>query len=127
MPKARHMGHAPTEPFEELMAKAQDALRVGDLPAAERLFGQATVVKPASGPAWFGKGRAFALQDEWEKALRCFSIATKFDPTFGNAWAGLADSHLHLGEKEKALAALRKAEELRANDPRMAEIKAALG
>ena len=121
------MGHAPTEPFEDLMAKAQDALRAGDLPTAERLFGQATVVKPASPVAWYGKGRAFSRQEEWEKALRCFSIATKFDPRFGNAWAGLAASHLHLGDKDKAREALRKADELQADDAMVGEVKAALG
>lgn len=126
MPSARHAGHPPTEPFDDIMTKAQAALDAGDLAAAERLFGQATVVKPASGPAWYGKGQAFSRQEEWEKALRCFSIATKFEPNHGNAWVGLAASHLHLGDNAKAREALAKAEEHGADHPRVAEIKASL-
>src|SRR5690349_11643912 len=126
MPAARHAGKPPTEPFDEIMDKAQAALDGANLHEAERLFGQATVVKPASGSAWYGKGRAFALQDEWEKALRCFSIATKFEPKHGNSWVGLAAAHLHLGEKEKARDALAKAEVLGADGSRVAEIRAAL-
>jgi tetratricopeptide (TPR) repeat protein len=127
MPAARHAGHPPTEPFEALMAAGQAALDAGKFAVAEHQFGQATVVKPASGPAWYGKGRAFSLQEEWEKALRCFSIATKFDPNHGNAWVGLAAAHLHLGDKEKAREALAKGEALGADHPRVAEMKAALG
>lgn len=127
MPEARHAGRPPTEPFDEIMEKAQAALDGGNLHEAERLFGQATVVKPASGPAWYGKGRAFSLQEEWDKALRCFAIATKFEPRHGNAWVGLAAAHLHLDEKDKAREALRKAEELGADHPKMDEIRAALG
>ena len=127
MPHARHSGSPPTEPFEEILPKAQAALDAGDLAEAERLFGQATVLKPASSEAWYGKGRAFSLQEEWDKALRCFSIATKFGPTHGNAWVGLAAAHLHLGDKEKARAALARGLERGADHPRAAEIQAALG
>jgi len=127
MPHARHAGTPPTDPFAVIMNNAQAALDGGDLAEAERLFGQATVVKPASPEAWYGKGRAFSLQEEWDKALRCFSIATKFGPTNGNAWVGLAAAHLHLGDKEKARAALAKATDLGADHPRIEEIRAALG
>jgi tetratricopeptide (TPR) repeat protein len=127
MPAARHAGRPPTEPFDEIMAKGQVALDAGNFSEAERLFGQATVVKPASGPAWYGKGQAFSRQEEWEKALRCFSIATKFEPNHGNSWVGLAAAHLHLGDKEKAREALAKGEALGADHPRLAEIKAAVG
>jgi tetratricopeptide (TPR) repeat protein len=126
MVKARHKGAPPTEPFEAILAKAEEALARGDLHLAERLYGQATVAKPASPEAWYGKGRVFSLQEEWEKALRCFSIATKFGPKFGNAWAGLAAAHLHLGDKDRARAALAKASELGADHPRIAEIKESL-
>lgn len=126
MPHARHKGVPPTEPFEELMQKAKEALDKGDLPEAERLFGQATVVKPAAAEAWYGKGRAFSLQDEWEKALRCFAIATKFAPKSTDAWVGLAAAHLHLDDKVKAREALAKAESLGADHPKVDEIKAAL-
>jgi tetratricopeptide (TPR) repeat protein len=126
MPAAKHAGRPPTEPFEEIMTKAEAALEAGNLNEAERLFGQATVVKPASGAAWYGKGRAFSLQEEWEKALRCFAIATKFDPKHGNSWVGLAAVYLHLGEKDKAREALGKGEELGADHSRIAEIRAAL-
>lgn len=126
MPKARHAGHPPTEPFDALMEKGQSALDAGNVPEAERLFGQATVVRPASPEAWYGKGRAFSLQEEWEKALRCFAIATKFGPEFGNAWVGLAASHLHLGQRSEAAAALAKGEALGADDPQRDEIRAAL-
>jgi len=81
----KHKGAPPTAPFEEIMVKAQQALDANDLDMAQRLFGQATVVKPASPTAWYGKGRAFSLQEAWDKALRCFAIATKFDPKFANA------------------------------------------
>ena len=127
MPQARHKGAPPTEPFDEIMLKAQDALDRGDLPLAEKHFGQATVVRPASPEAWYGKGRAFSLQEEWEKALRCFSIATKFAPKFGNAWAGPAAAHLHMDEKEKARAALVQAEALGADAAAMREVKDVLG
>jgi tetratricopeptide (TPR) repeat protein len=127
MPAARHAGRPPTEPFDEIMAKAGEALEAGQLAVAEKLYGQATVVKPASGPAWYGKGRAFSLQEEWEKALRCFSIATKFEPQHGNSWVGLAAAHLHMGDKEKAREALVKGESLGADHPKVAEIKTALG
>jgi tetratricopeptide (TPR) repeat protein len=126
MVKARHKGSPPTESLEDLMAKGQEALERGDLQAAERHFGQATVVRPSSPEAWYGKGRAFSLQEEWEKALRCFSIATKFNPEFGNAWAGLAACHLHLDDKEKAREALLKAQENGADPPRLLEIRNAL-
>jgi Flp pilus assembly protein TadD len=126
MPQARHAGRPPTEPFEELMAKAQGALEAGANAEAERLFGQATVLKPASGAAWHGKGEAFARQDEWEKALRCFSIATKFEPHNGNAWAGLAASHLRLGDKPKAAEALAKADANGADGPAVAKLRAEL-
>jgi tetratricopeptide (TPR) repeat protein len=126
MPAAKHAGRPPTEPFEDIMTKAQAALDAGGLNEAERLFGQATVVKPASGAAWYGKGRAFSLQEEWEKALRCFAIATKFEPNHGNSWVGLAAAQAHLGEKDKAREALAKAEQLGADHPRIAEVRAAL-
>lgn len=126
MPKARHAGRPPTETFDALMEKGESALDAGNLSEAERLFGQATVVRPASPPAWYGKGRAFSLQEEWEKALRCFAIATKFDPKFGNAWVGLASAQLHLGDKAKAREALAKGESLGADHPRMDDIRAAL-
>jgi tetratricopeptide (TPR) repeat protein len=126
LPKPRHKGAPPTEPFEALLRGAQTALDRGDLQEAERLFGQATVAKPASAEAWYGKGRAFALQEEWEKALRCFSIATKFAPTHGNSWAGLAASYLHTGDKARAREALAKAESLGADHPMLPEIRAAL-
>jgi tetratricopeptide (TPR) repeat protein len=76
----KHKGTPPTEPFEEIMEKAAAALRAGDSVQAERLYGQATVVKPASAAAWHGKGQAFFAQSAWDKALRCLSIAVKFDP-----------------------------------------------
>ncbi len=126
MPAARHAGHPPTEPFEELIRKAEAALDAGNVAEAERLFGQATVVKPASGSAWYGKGQAFSRQEEWDKALRCFAIATKFDPNHGNAWVGLAAAHVHLGDKEKAREALAKGEALGADHPKVAEIQRAL-
>jgi len=126
MVKARHKGAPPTESFEALMAKGQEALDRADLNGAERHFGQATVVKPASPTAWYGKGRAFALQEEWEKALRCFSIATKFDPKFGNAWAGVAACYAHLDDREKAREALARAESLGADHSLLAEIRAGL-
>lgn len=126
MPAAKHAGRPPSEPFEEIIAKAQAALDAGNLNEAERLFGQATVLKPASGAAWNGKGRAFSLQEEWDKALRCFAIATKFEPKHGNSWVGLAAAHLHLGEKEKAREALGRAEQLGADHEELAEIRAAL-
>ena len=122
----KHKGAPPTAPFEEIMVKAQQALDANDLDLAERLFGQATVVKPASPTAWYGKGCAFSIQEAWDKALRCFAIATKFDPKFANAWAGLAACYLHLGEREKVRPALEKAKEFGADPPRLAEIEAAL-
>lgn len=125
--KAKHKGAPPTEPADALIEKGEQALSAGDFSLAEKYFGQATVVKPASAPAWYGKGRAFSLQEEWDKALRCFAIATKFDPKLANAWAGLAAAHLHSGDKDKAREAFAKAQELGADHPRMAEIKAALG
>jgi tetratricopeptide (TPR) repeat protein len=127
MPHARHSGSPPTEPFEEIMVKAQAALEGGDLAEGERLFGQATVLKPASPEAWYGKGRAFSLQEEWDKALRCFSIATKFGPGHADAWVGLAAAHLHLGDREKARTALEKGVALGADHPKVAEIRAELG
>jgi tetratricopeptide (TPR) repeat protein len=126
MPHARHAGAPPTEPFEAIMEKGEAALGGGSLAEAERLFGQATVLKPSSAPAWHGKGRAFALQEEWEKALRCFAIATKFAANDGNAWAGLALAHGKLGERPKAVEALAKAEALGADAARVAEARAAL-
>ena len=127
MPHARHAGRPPQDTFEVLMEKGHAALDAERFAEAERLFGQATQLKPAASPAWYGKGRAFSLQEEWEKALRCFSIATKFDPKHGNSWVGLAAAHLHLGDKAKAADALAKGEALGADHPRVAEIKAALG
>jgi tetratricopeptide (TPR) repeat protein len=124
--KARHKGAPPTDTVETLLAKADEALARGDFNSAERLYGQATVAKPASPEAWYGKGRTFALQEEWDKALRCFSIAVKFSPGFGNAWAGLAAAHLHQGDKEKAREAVEKAKSLNADPARIEEIQAAL-
>jgi len=126
MVKARHKGAPPTETAEAILAKADEALARGDLDAAERLYGQATVAKPSSVEAWYGKGRVFSLQEAWDKALRCFSIATKFGPNHGNGWAGLAAAHLHLGDRSKAREALAKAQSLGADHPKMAEMRAAL-
>lgn len=101
---AKHKGSPPTEPFEEIMGKAQAALAARDFVLAERLFGNATVVKPASAPAWHGKGRAFMAQGAWDKALRCFSIAVKFDPKHADAFAARAEVWHHLGDGAKGRA-----------------------
>lgn len=105
----KHKGAPPTEPFEEIMERAQAALAGGDVALAERLFGNATVVKPASAAAWLGKGRAFTAQGAWDKALRCFSIAVKFDPKNADAFAGRAEAWHHSGERAKAVADLDEA------------------
>lgn len=86
------------------MAKAQAALDAGDALQAQQLFGNATVVKPASAAAWFGKGQAFFAQSAWDKALRCLSIAVKFDPKHAGAWASRAEVWHNLGDEEKAKA-----------------------
>lgn len=100
----KHKGAPPTEPFEEIMAKADAALAAGDPQTAERLYGNATVSKPASAAAWHGKGRAFFAQEAWDKALRCLSIAVKFDPKHAGAWAARAEVWHNLGQDDKAKA-----------------------
>jgi Tfp pilus assembly protein PilF len=109
------------------MAKAQAALDAGDIIAAERLFGNATVVKPASAAAWHGKGRAFFAQKAWEKALRCFSIAVKFDPKHADAWAARARVWSQMGQGEKARADLEALALLDGQHPELARLREELG
>ncbi|HEX9708535.1 MAG TPA: tetratricopeptide repeat protein [Candidatus Thermoplasmatota archaeon] len=116
---AKHKGSPPTEPFGEIMGKAEAALAEGDHVQAERLFGQATVAQPASASAWHGKGRAFVAQKAWDKALRCFSVAVKFDPKHADAFAARAEVWQHLGDAAKARADV---EALAGLDPGHAEL-----
>lgn len=122
----RHKGSPPTEPFDEILKKGQDALDSGDLALAEKYFGQATVAQPASPKAWYGKGRAFTLQEEWDKALRCYAIAVKFDASFFDAWLARAETYMKLEDSEKARADLEKAESLRPNDLKVKDLRTAL-
>ncbi len=123
----KHKGTPPTEPFEEIMEKAAAALAGGDFVQAEKLYGNATVVKPASAVAWHGKGQAFFAQHAWDKALRCLSIAVKFDPKSADTFAARAETWHHLGDDAKARADMEALAGLIADHAELGRLRALIG
>jgi eukaryotic-like serine/threonine-protein kinase len=86
---------------------AQVFLQAGDLPAAERLLGEASRLDPAYAPAWHYLGSVETLRREWEAAERFLRKASELDPGWAHSRATLAGVLRELGRLDDAVAELR--------------------
>ena len=100
-------------PMEKLLSIGKERLGAGDLVAAEKHFGAATVRSPDSAEAQFYLGVALLRQKHYEDAIDCFVLALGYRPEFVDARFQLGLAHLYLGHFDEAIECFRKVIELK--------------
>jgi len=108
--KARVVGPVGTSPsFEQLAARAREALDANDVPEAIRLFGHATKLQPAWSEGWWHLG---TLQFDSQRFTAARDAFTHFVAAerkqAGPGFAMLGLSEFHLKRYPEALAALER-------------------
>ena len=93
---------------DALRARAEDAVREGNLGAAERLLRRALVISKGAGEDLVRLGRVLEAKGALDAAAECFSEATKADPDAALPARALARVSMALGEFETAGACLSR-------------------
>ena len=62
--------------------------------------------------AYYGRGSAYAVRHNWDKAVADFTEAVRIDPEFSGAYHYRALVYKEMGENQKAKADLKRATEL---------------
>ena len=104
---------APTEPLEQLAARAQAAMEADHVPEAIRLYAQATALHPDWAEGWWHLGTLFFDAGKFLEARNAFVHFVSVErrqPGPGFAMLGL--SEFHLKDYAKALAALERGNRL---------------
>ena len=76
-----------------------------DPAAAVQAFQQAIELRPDYADAWYNLGRAFAAQDELERAVEHYRSAIRHDPLLAEAYFNMGNAFDRLGRSNEALAA----------------------
>jgi tetratricopeptide (TPR) repeat protein len=109
--------------IEADLRDAENAIRVGDKPAAIAAYRKAVAADPGNNLLYVRLGLLLKDDGRWPDAVEQFTNAIAAAPTYGDAWRekGIAENKLyHKGKKAPGLAngidALRKAIELNPDD-----------
>jgi Tfp pilus assembly protein PilF len=110
--------------FEELCAKARQAIAEGNPSLARQLYLQALAAKTNSPDANYGVATACFLLDEPESAIFYFKEVLRLDPQRAGAYVNLGAVYSRQGNFDEAVKSLRKAIQI---DPKRAEAYYNLG
>jgi tetratricopeptide (TPR) repeat protein len=104
--------------FEELCARAREAVSTGNYVEARSLYSKAVTTSPESPDAHYGLATCCFMLQDLNSATNHFKEVTRLDPLRATAFINLGALYNRLGQQEEAIATLRKALQL---DPRRAE------
>jgi tetratricopeptide (TPR) repeat protein len=94
--------------FDQLCAKARDAVSAGKYKDAKILYAQAIADQPDSADARYGLATCCFLLGEYEAAIQHFRAVVDRDPTRATAYINLGALYNRLGQQDEAIAHLRK-------------------
>jgi tetratricopeptide (TPR) repeat protein len=98
------------------LSRGSEALRHGDLAAAEAHFRRAAERAPGDAVARYNLGTALGEAGRHEEARAMLAEAARLDPEMADAWLNLASALARLGRLEEAAAALDRVLELAPDD-----------
>ena len=107
-----------TVSFDELFAKAREAVGAGDYDYARSLYSQVVSAAPDSVDGHYGLATSYYMLGDLHSAKRHFEEVTRLDPRRATAFINLGALYNRLGEQDQAIATLRRGLQL---DPRRAE------
>jgi tetratricopeptide (TPR) repeat protein len=107
-----------TVAFDELCARAREAVSTGNYAEARSLYFKAVSTSPESPDAHYGLATCCFMLHDLDSATTHFKEVTRLDPLRATAFVNLGALYNRLGQQDEAIATLRKALQL---DPRRAE------
>ena len=107
---------ASTAERQGALARAEQLLRAGDLPAARRAFDDLARRDPRDADALAGRGRVFAAQGKADPALKDFAAALAAQPDNGVALNARGNLYVALNRPEQAVPDFDAALALNPND-----------
>jgi tetratricopeptide (TPR) repeat protein len=98
---------------DELLDRARQCHRAGDLRQAEQLYRQVVQLQPGSAAAHYGLGHALGEQGQWQPALAHYREALRLQPDSPEVHNDLGVALAALGQHDEAAARLREAVRVR--------------
>lgn len=99
-----------SEENESYLAVLADSLfTLERIEESEETFKKLVDIDPYSSPYWYGLGRCYFLQGNYNKAIDAFDYGIISDEDFGECYVIRAASYLMLGNTEQALDDLKRA------------------
>src|SRR5690349_21100739 len=94
---------------DELLDRARQCHRAGDIRQAEQLYRQVVQQQPGSAAAHYGLGHALGEQGQWQQALAHYREALRLQPGSPEVLNDLGVALAALGQRDEAAARLREA------------------
>jgi tetratricopeptide (TPR) repeat protein len=102
---------------DELLDRARQCHRAGDLRQAEQLYRQVVQQQPGSAVAHYGLGHALGEQGQWQPALAHYREALRLQPGSPEVLNDLGVALAALGQRDEAVVRLREAVRVRPDVP----------
>ena len=96
---------------------AELALETGDRPRSIETYTELAKTRPYAARAWYGLGKAYSAEGEWQRAIAALAQACEAHPGYGAAHYALATAYRRVGQTKTADQHVAAYERHRSDEP----------